>query len=402
MAQYSYEIVGKDGKNKKGNIEANSIEKARDMLRAEGATILKLSEASVLSQDIKLGGKKKVPARDLSVFCRQFVSILKAGVSIVTALGMMSDQTQNKTLKEAISNIKTNVEKGDTLANSFKKERGVFPGILISMVEAGEASGSLEVALDRMSTHFEKDAKIKGAVKKALMYPCILMVVCVAVMIVMLVVVIPNFESMFAQMGGDLPAFTKAVVALSESLQANWIIWIICIAVVVILFNLYKRTESGSRNVAKLFMKVPVFGMLGVKTACSRFARTLSTLLAAGMPMIEAIDITARTMDNILFQDAVEEASRQVQRGLQLSVPLKASGLFPPMIMHMLAIGEETGNMEEMLTNAANYYDEEVDTTTAQATALMEPLVLVFMAGIVCLLIAAIYSPMMSMYDQLG
>ncbi len=402
MAQYSYEIVGKDGKNKKGNIEANSIEKARDMLRAEGATILKLSEASVLSQDIKIGGKKKVPARDLSVFCRQFVSILKAGVSIVTALGMMSDQTQNKTLKEAITNIKTNVEKGDTLANSFKKERGVFPGILISMVEAGEASGSLEVALERMSTHFEKDAKIKGAVKKALMYPCILMIVCIAVMIVMLVVVIPNFESMFKQMGGDLPAFTKAVVALSESLQANWIIWIICIAVVVILFNVYKRTESGSRNVAKLFMKVPVFGMLGVKTACSRFARTLSTLLAAGMPMIEAIDITARTMDNILFQDAVEEASRQVQRGLQLSVPLKASGLFPPMIMHMLAIGEETGNMEEMLTNAANYYDEEVDTTTAQATALMEPLVLVFMAGIVCLLIAAIYSPMMSMYDQLG
>ena len=402
MAQYSYEIVGKDGKNKKGNIEANSIEKARDMLRAEGATILKLSEASVLSQDIKIGGKKKVPPRDLSIFCRQFVSILRAGVSIVTALGMMSEQTQNKTLKEAITNIKTNVEKGDTLTNSFKKERGIFPGILISMIEAGEASGSLEIALERMSTHFEKDAKIKGAVKKALMYPCILMVVCLAVMVVMLVVVIPNFESMFEQVGGDLPAFTKAVVALSDSLQKNWLIWIIVIAVIVILFNIYKRTESGSRQVANIMLKVPVFGMLGVKTACSRFARTLSTLLAAGMPMIEAIEITARTMDNILFQDAVEEASRQVQRGMQLSVPLKASGLFPPMIMHMLAIGEETGNMEEMLTNAANYYDEEVDTTTAQATALMEPMVLVFMAGIVCLLIAAIYSPMMSMYEQLG
>lgn len=402
MAQFSYEIVGKDGKNKKGNIEANNIEKARDMLRAEGATILKLSEASVLSQDIKIGGKKKVPPRDLSVFCRQFVSILRAGVSIVTALGMMSEQTQNKTLREAITNIKINVEKGDTLANSFKKERAIFPGILISMVEAGEASGSLEVALERMSTHFEKDAKIKGAVKKALMYPCILMIVCLAVMVVMLVVVIPNFESMFDQVGGDLPAFTKAVVALSDSLQKNWLIWVIVIAVIVILFNIYKRTESGSRQVANLMMKVPVFGMLGVKTACSRFARTLSTLLAAGMPMIEAIEITARTMDNILFQDAVEEAARQVQRGMQLSVPLKASGLFPPMIMHMLAIGEETGNMEEMLTNAANYYDEEVDTTTAQATALMEPMVLVFMAGIVCLLIAAIYSPMMSMYEQLG
>ena len=402
MAQYSYEVVTKDGKNKKGNIEATSLEKARDALRAEGNSILKLSEASILNQDIKIGGAKKVPSRDLSVFCRQFVSILNAGVSIVSALGMLSEQTGNKSLKEAIMNIKNSVEKGSTLTDAFKQERAIFPGILISMIEAGEASGSLETSLERMSIQFEKDAKIKGMVKKALMYPCVLIVVCIAVMVVLLVVVIPNFESMFDQVGGELPAFTVAVVKLSESLQTYWMMYIAVIVGIVVAFNIYKRTENGSRNVAKIVMKIPVFGMLGVKTQCSRFARTLSTLLAAGMPMLEAIEITARTMDNVLFRDAVEESARQVQRGMALSTPLKASGLFPPMIIHMLGIGEETGNMEEMLTNAANYYDEEVETTTQQATALMEPVILIIMAGIVCLLIAAIYGPMMAMYEALG
>lgn len=402
MAQFTYEVVTKEGKNKKGNVEADNIDKARDILRAEGNTILNLSEASILNQDIKFGGKKKVNSRDLSVFCRQFVSILKAGVNIITALGMMCEQTENKTLRESLMNIKDNVEKGNTLTEAFKKERGIFPNILISMIEAGEASGSLETSLERMSVHFEKDSKLKGMVKKALMYPCVLIVVCIAVCVVMLVVVIPNFQSMFDQIGGELPAFTVAVVALSKSLKSNWMIWVAVIAVIAIAFTLYKRTYDGARNVAKVMMKVPVFGMLGVKNACSRFARTLSTLLAAGMPMIEAIEITAKTMDNVLFRDALEEAARQVQRGMALSAPLKASGLFPPMIMHMLGIGEETGNMEEMLNNAANYYDEEVEMTTQQATALMEPLILVFMAGIVCLLIAAIYGPMMSMYEQLG
>ncbi len=403
MAQYMYEAIGKDGKKKKGTVEADSLDRAKDILRQDGSSILNISEAGLLNQEIKIGGgPKKVPTRDLSVFCRQFVSILKAGVNIVTALGMLAEQTENKTLKVALANVKTNVEKGETLTGALKKEKGVFPNLLISMVEAGEASGSLEVALERMSVHFEKDAKLKGMIKSALMYPCVLIVVCIAVVIVMLVVVIPNFESMFDQVGGELPAFTVAVVSLSESLQKNWYFWIAGVGAVLGAFFFYKSTPDGSRNVARLVMKIPVFGMLGVKNACARFARTISTLIAAGMPMIEAIEITAKTMDNILFRDALEEAAKQVQRGMLLSVPLKATGLFPPMIMHMLGIGEETGNMEEMLNNAADYYEEEVEATTKQATSLMEPLIIVFMAGIVCLLIAAVYGPMMALYEQLG
>ncbi len=401
MASFTYEAIDKRGKTKKANIEAETIEKARSILKGEGYTIVSLAEASLLNKDISFGGKKKLSPRDLGVFCRQFVSLSKAGVGVVTALGMLLDQTESKLLKESLKNTRDNVEKGDSLAMALKRE-GVFPSLLLNMVEAGESSGNLEDAMDRMATHFEKDAKLKGIVKKAMMYPCVLMVVMVIVIIVMLVVVIPNFESMFDSIGGELPGFTKAVVAASEFLQTKWYILVGIFVVLIVAFKVYNGTPEGKRQVAQVMLKVPVLGDLIQKQNCARFASTLSTLIASGMGMVEAIEITGKTLDNVLYKGAVMEAAKQVQRGVALSVPLKASGLFPPMIMHMLAIGEETGNMEEMLKNSAVYYDEEVEMTTQTLTSLMEPIIIVCMAGVVCLLIVAIYGPMMTMYDQLG
>lgn len=401
MASFTYEAIDKTGKTKKANVEADSVEKARAILKNEGYTVMNISETSLLNKDISFGVKKKVSPRDLGVFCRQFVSISKAGVGVVTALGMLADQTENKAMKAALKNVRDNVEKGDSLAIAMKRET-VFPPLLINMVEAGEASGNLESAMAKMATHFEKDAKLKGIVKKAMMYPCVLIVVMIAVVIVMLVVVIPNFESMFEQIGGDLPAFTKAVVALSKFIQARWYILVGVLAIVILGFKVYNGTPEGKRQVARVMLKLPVFGELIQKQSCARFASTLSTLISSGMGMVEAVEITGKTLDNVLYQDVVMEAAKQVQRGVPLSAPLKASGLFPPMIMHMLSIGEETGNMEEMLTNSAAYYDEEVEMATQQMTALMEPVIIVCMAGVVCLLIAAIYGPMMSMYDTLG
>jgi len=403
MASFTYEAVTKDGRTKKDNIEADNLEKAKKTLKGEGYIILKIEEASLLTKDINFtfGMKKKVSSRDLGVFCRQFVSILRAGVSIINALEMLGDQTESKVLKPAIKNIKTSVEQGDTLNKAFAKEEGVFPQLLINMIEAGESSGSLETALERMSIHFEKDAKLKGMVKKAMMYPMVLMVVALGVVVLMLVVVIPQFESMFKDIGSDLPAFTKIVVSLSESLKSGWYIYLIVLAMIIGAYKLYANSAKGMRVVARLKLKIPVFGMLITKTACARFSRTLSTLLASGMPLIEAVDITAKTMDNVLFRDVLSDAARQIERGVSLSAPLKNSGLFPSMVLHMLGIGEETGNMDEMLTNVANYYDEEVEITTQQATALMEPLIIVVMAVIVSFLIAAIYTPMMSLYDNI-
>lgn len=403
MAQFSYEAVGLDGKIKKGNIESDSLEKARSLLRNDGMTVVKIGEASVLNRDININiGKKKLKPRDLSVFCRQFLSILKAGVSMISALEMLTDQTENKKLKEGLKSVKDNVEKGDTLSVAMKKQDGLFPPILLNMIAAGESSGSLEVSLERMSVHFEKDARIKGMVKKAFMYPIVLIFVMIAVVVVMLTFVIPQFKSMFDDIGSDLPGFTKAALALSDSLQNTWYIWLIGIAVLILAYKLYVSTPNGSRVVAALKLKIPVFGSLSVKTACARFARTLSTLMASGMPLIDSINICAKVLDNVLYKDALVETSRQVERGVSLTTPLEKSGLFPSMVIHMISIGEETGSMEEMLTNVADYYDEEVEMTTQQATALMEPIIIVMMALVVCALIAVIYGPMVQLYSDLG
>ncbi len=400
MAEYIYQAIDKNGRTKKGNIEADTMEKAKAAIKSEGMTILKIEEASLLNKEITFGGlgKKKVKSRDLSVFCKQFKSILHAGISIIQALEMMSTQTNNKTLQEALKNVKDNVQKGETLSGAMKKEGKVFPNIFINMMEAGEASGSLEIALDRMATHFDKDSKLKGMVKKAMMYPIVLLCVTVIIVVIMLVVVLPGFEDTFTNMGGELPAYTQMVMGLSDSLVDTWYIWLAVIVAVVIGYKAYASSESGSRIVAKIKLKIPVFGALATKTECARFARTLSTLLAAGMPLIEAIEITGRTLDNVLYKDALVEAVKQVQRGMPLSAPLKASGLFPPMVLHMLAIGEESGDVESMLLNVAEYYDEEVEITTQQATSLMEPLIIVIMAVVVVAVIAAIYAPILGMY----
>lgn len=401
MAEFLYQIIDKNGKNKKGSIEADSPERARAMLKAEGSTVMKLDEASLLNKDISFHGiKKKIKSRDLAVFCKQLKSILHAGISIIPALEMLTTQTNNKRLQESIKNVKESVQKGDSLSNAMKKEgTTVFPGILINMVEAGEASGSLEVALERMSTHFDKDTKLKGMVKKAMMYPIVLLIVTVIIVVIMLVKVLPSFASTFASMGSELPAYTRFVMGLSDSLVDTWYMWLAAIAVIVVAYKTYARSESGSRVVAKIKLKIPVFGKLITKTESARFTRTLATLLAAGMPLIEAIEVTARTLDNILFKDALREAAKQVQRGLPLSAPLKTSGLFPSMVIHMISIGEESGDMEGMLMNVAEYYDEEVQLATEQATALMEPLIIVVMAVVVVSIIAAIYAPILDMYS---
>ena len=399
MAQFSYKVLDKAGKTKKGNVEADNIEKARAALKSQGYSIVELGEASALSKDINISfRKKKVKVRDLGVFCKQFKSILQAGIGIVDALEMLSQQTNSKVLKESLKNIKDNVQKGDTLTAAMKKEGTVFPGLLINMIEAGEASGSLEVALDRMSTHFDKDARLKGLVKKAMMYPIVLLIVTVIIVVIMLVKVLPGFASTFASMGSELPAYTRFVMGMSDSLIETWYVYVIAIIAIVFGYKAYAKTAKGARLIAKIMIKIPVLGDLLVKTECARFSRTLSTLLAAGMPLIEAIETTGRTLDNILFKDALADAAIQVQRGAPLSAPLKASGIFPNMVLHMLSIGEESGNVEDMLDNVAEYYDEEVTLATDAATALMEPLIIVVMAVVVVGIIAAVYAPVLNMY----
>ncbi|MGI5970416.1 MAG: type II secretion system F family protein [Oscillospiraceae bacterium] len=402
MPKYNYRAAAKDGKEVKGAVEADSLQKASEELTKSGLYIISIDEQSVLSQDISIGlFAKKPKPRDLSVFCRQFVSIINAGVSVISTLEMLAEQTENKMLRSAIAETKRSIEKGESLANAMRPHRRVFPDIFITMVEAGEASGSLDVSFTRMAEQFEKDAHIKGLVKKASIYPIVVCVVAVAVIIGIMTFVVPTFQSMFDQIGTELPGITKAVIAISKFMQ-NYVLFVLVgIVALVIILRSYAKTDSGRHAFGRIALKMPLVGPLSVKSASSRMSRTLSTLIGAGIPLIEALEITSGTMSNVYFKEALLEAKDSVAMGTTLSEPLIRNGLFPPLVCHMIKIGEETGGIDTMLTKLADYYDDEVEIATQSLMAALEPMIIILLAGIIGAIVVSVILPMAKMYEGL-
>ena len=399
MAVFNYKVVDKNGKNKKGTIEAPNRDGAEKKLKADGYAIMSLTE-----QSSPLGGigfKKKVKSKDLAVFCKQFSAVIRAGVTIISALELMGDQIENKTLQRAVMDAKTYVEKGGTLADALRVNSEVFPPIMINMVAAGELSGNLEVCLDRLTEHFEKDNALSAKIKGAMTYPIVVFIVMIIVVIVVMVMVIPNFSSMFAEMGTQLPLATRIMVAASNFIIHKWWLLIIIVAAIVVGCKAFKRSSVGEQLFANMAIKMPIFGNLTIKSACSRFARTMSTLMASGISMIDAVEQVAKMMDNKIIRDGLLDAKTQVAKGIPLSKPLKDMEMLPPMLSAMTKIGEETGDIEEMLSKVADYYDEEVEEATNKLTAAMEPLIMVVLACIVGMIVAAVYGPIMSMYSAL-
>ncbi len=401
MTNYVYTAMTKDGKKVKGTISASNQSRAMAMLKEQGLVPTKVEQQTMLNKEINISIGGGVKPRDLSVFCRQFQSILAAGVTIVEALGMLVDQTENKTFAKTIKETQTAVQKGGTLAEAMKAHPKVYPSLLVNMVEAGEASGSLELAMERMSIQFEKSAKLKALIKKAMMYPIVIIIVAIGVLIAMSLLVIPQFASMFKSMGSELPAITKIVMAFSDFLMHKWYLLILIVAVVAIAITAFAKTETGQVLFGKIAIKAPIFGKLTVKSASASFARTISTLMGAGIPLSEALEITSRSMKNIHFKRALMAAKKEVEQGSNLSEPLKRCGLFPMMIPQMIKIGEETGNIDGMLMKAADYYEDEVEIATGSLTTLMEPLIIVVLGVIVAVLVLAMYMPMISMYQGL-
>ena len=401
MPGFSYVAVDKRGKEKRGSLEAETRERALEQLKAEGLIPVSVREQGALNKEIDFSIGKKVKPRDLSVFCRQFVSITQAGVPMKEALQMLSEQTENKWLKRAISEVLLNVEKGNTLADSMRSQPDIFPPMLVNMVEAGEQSGSLEMAFSRMAVHFEKEAKLKATIKKATIYPIILVIAAIGVIAVMLLFVIPIFIDMFADLDIEMPAITMFVMNSSKWMTSHWYVLLAIIVGVVVAYKLIYKTTQGRLTIDKIKMKMPLFGKLTVKTACSQFARTMSTLLMSGISTIDALETTSKIVNNIHYTNAMLKAREEVMKGVPLSEPLEASGIFPPMVYHMTGIGEETGNVEEMLEKMADYYDEEVEMTTQSVLAAMEPIIILFMALIIGTLVIAVISPIASMYNGL-
>ena len=397
MAQYNYKAMDKNGKAKKGSIEAINLDKAKEKLKSEGLIVQDIKEQGAA----KAGRGKKVKDKDLAVFCKQFSSVLNAGVTIISALEMMSEQLDNKTLQRALQEAQAYVQKGGTLADAFKLNPKVFPPIMINMTAAGEMSGNLEVCFDRLTTHFETANALHSKVKSAVTYPIVILIVVIAVVTVLLVGVIPQFSQMFDDLGSELPAATQMLVDLSEFLQHKWYIVVIVVAAIVIGLKAFGKTEAGSLTYAKIGMKAPLFGNLTVKSAAATFSRTMATLMASGISLIDAVEQVAKMINNRIIREALMDAKVQVSKGVPLSKPLRDCGIFPPMLSQMTKIGEETGNIEDMMDKVADYYEMEVSDATDALTAAMEPMIIIIMGVVVGGIVMAIYSPMLSMYDAI-
>ena len=402
MADFSYIAINKEGKQIKGNMQAQDANAVKSKLKLDGFIPVSIKAQSVLTKDIEIGASKSVKSRDLAIFCRQFTSIINAGVTVVEALRMLAEQTEKKTLKNALYRTRELVQQGETLAAAMSKSPNVFPEMLVNMVEAGEASGNLDVCVSRMGTQFEKSAKLKGNVKRAMMYPIAVLIVALVVLTVMSVYIIPKFTVMYEEFGSELPGLTLALVAISDFILTKWYILIIIIVALVAFFSWTTTTIKGKEIYGEIALKLPIFGKINLKSNSARFARTLSTLVASGMSITNALDITAKTIKNIHYKYALENARKEVEQGVPLSVPIRKAGVFPPLVHNMMAIGEETGNLEPMLDKIAEYYEEETEIATASLSELLQPLIIVVLGGLVGIMVVGMYLPMFEMYNGLG
>lgn len=403
MATFSYESVGAQGKKKKGSIEAESREKAIASLKQGGSTVISIREGGALDKDLEIGFLEARPKpRDMAVFCRQFVSIIDAGVPVLSAFEMLGEQTENKKLRSAIISCKATIEHGETLAAAMSEHPKIFPQMFITLVEAGEASGSLDISFARMAQQFEKEAKLKATVKKATIYPSVIVVIAIVAVVLLLSFVVPAFEDMLKGLDAKLPALTTVVLGASAFLQERWYIILVVVIAAVFVLRGFGASDGGRRFFGRLAIKLPMVGKLTAKTASARLSRTLSTLLGSGLPLMEALGIAAGTMTNIHFREDVLKARDQVAVGAPLAKQFKEGGLFPPLMHHMISIGEDTGDIDQMLTKLADYYEDEVEQATEQLMAMLEPMIILLLALVIGSIVLAVILPMASMYDGLN
>lgn len=403
MPSYKYKAVNRAGKTVKGTVDASSTDTAKSSLRGTGYTILELSEQNVWNKDINLPFMGNPKAKDMAVFCRQFVSILRAGVPISDVLAMLGQQTENKKLTAAIHDIQADIEKGRTLADAMRRHPKIFSNMLCNMVAAGEESGNLEDAVNQMEIYFDKAKRTKAAVGKAMIYPAVLIVVMVIVLIVMMTKIIPSFLESFAEMGSELPALTLAVMAVSNWF-VRWLWLLVPVLIGLVVGGIYFcRTDKGRHFFGWFARKLPVVKTLTVKSACATFCRTLSLLLSSGLSLTESLELVAMDMSNVYFEEAVRLARSMVSEGRPLADSLRNAGHFTPMVCNLIGIGEESGDLQGMMSKTADYYDDEVKTATQSLLSLMEPMIILFMAFFVVIIVLSIFLPMLQMtsaYDQ--
>lgn len=397
MPGFNYTAINRNGKRVRSSLDASSIETAKSSLRGAGYTILDIKEQTTLNRDIEIPFLGNPKAKDMAVFCRQFVSILRAGVSVASVLAMLGQQTSNKKLRAAIREMQADVEKGEALASSMRRHPKIFPAILVNMVSAGEASGNLEESFRQMELYFERSKRTKSKVTSAMIYPCVLIVVMIVVLIVMMTKIIPNFLKTFEDMDAELPKLTQGVMAVCEWFKSWWWVPLLVLVALIVGGVLFHRTDKGKHFFGWLARKTPVVGNLTVKTACATFCRTMEVLIGSGLTLTDSMDLAASNMGNIYYLEAIRDARALVAEGTPLRESLVRTGIFPPMVSNLVGVGEETGDLQSMMGKVADYYDEEVEEATKKLLNLMEPAIIIFMAVFVVIIVLAIYLPMINM-----
>jgi len=400
---FNYTAMNTAGKQVRKKVEASSLETAKASLRSAGYMVLDIKQQANFNKEIDLPFLGRPKSKEMAVFCRQFASILRAGVPIAEALNMMAQQTANKKLRDAIRAMQGDLEKGSTLADAMRRHPQVFNNMLSSMVSAGEESGNLETVFDQMEIYFDKATKTRGAVTRAMMYPALLAVVMVIVLFVMMTRIIPMFLNTFTEMDMELPKLTQIVVAVSHWFGRWW--WAVALGLIALIIAgvLFSRTDPGKHFFGLLARKIPVVKDLTVKNACAAFCRTQALLQASGLTLTEGLGLTAENMSNIWFREAVEQIQTLVTRGVPLATAIRDVEIFPPMVYNMVAVGEEAGDLIGMLEKTANYYDDEVQLATDRLLNLLQPLMILVMAGFVVLIVLSIFLPMLNMtkaYDR--
>ncbi|AZT90863.1 type II secretion system F family protein [Caldicellulosiruptor changbaiensis] len=402
MAEYIYRALDASGKFIQGTVIAEDVNSALENLRARNIYIVEIKEKSALHKEIKLPFGQKATIKDLSVFCRQFATMLAAGISILSCLDVLRNQYRGRPFGKVIDDLYEKVERGTLLSTAMREHPRFFPPILINMVEAGEVAGSIDKSMDKMATHFEKELKLRQKIVNALIYPAIVIGVAVIVLIILLTFVIPTFVGLFDELNVELPATTKFVINSSKFMQKNGLYLLFFIIALILGYKIFKGTKSGGILIGKIKIKIPVIGRVVLGQVTSRFTRTLATLLNAGVPLITALDTTKNVMANTYIEQEFEKVIERVKGGEGLSYPIEDIGIFPQLVNIMLKTGEETGRLEYMLEKAADYYENEVENQITRLTALFEPVMIVCLAVMVGFLLASIIMPMFKLYGSIG
>jgi len=380
-----------------GEIEAGNRLAAVAQLRARGIVATALEERRARAPRAAPVLKGKVKDRDLAIYTRQFSTMVDAGLPIAQCLAILSEQSESRVLRTVTANIAREVEAGASLADAFRKYPRTFDDLFVNMIQVGESGGVLDVVLQRLSGYIEKAASLKRKVKSAMVYPLTIIAVAILVIIFMMTFVIPTFAQMFASMGAQLPLPTRIVLWMSAFTRRYILLIVLAMAAFVWALRRYYRTEHGSQVIDAFMLRVPILGALVRKVAVARFTRTLGTLIASGVPILESLRITARSAGNRVVEKAVLQARAAVTAGRTLAEPLRQSPVFPPMVVHMISVGENTGALDQMLAKIADFYDDEVDAAVSALTALLEPLMIVFLGVVVGGIVVAMYLPIFRM-----